>query len=83
MMKPRTRDYIAGLTSLDAFREIERNRWAVSPQCGGGWVIDDADWTPGGDDGDVIEIARTRGSLLDAVKMAIRNRDTGEVLARK
>lgn len=67
------------MTEAEAFREIERRRWAVSPQCGGGWVIDDTEWTPCGDDGDVIEIARTRGSLIDAVKMALK----GEVLKRK
>lgn len=67
------------MTKEEAFDLIEKRRWAVSPQHGGGWVIDDAEWTPGGDDGDVIEIARTRGSLVEAVQMAMR----GRVLKRK
>ncbi len=67
------------MTPNEAFALIEKNRWAISPQCNGGWVIDDSEPTPGGDDGDIIEIARTRGSLLDAVKMACN----GNVLARK
>lgn len=69
------------LTEADALRIIERERWAVSPQCGGGWVIDGAEY--GQDDADVIELARTRGSLLEAIKEAVRNDETGNVLARK
>lgn len=67
------------MTEREAFALIEKNRWAVSPQCNGGWVIDDSMPTPGGDDGDIIEIARTRGSLIDAVKMA----SEGQILAVK
>ena len=62
-----------------AFKLIEEKRWAVVPQCGGGWVVEDADLMPGGDDGDIIEIARTRGTLMDAILMACE----GQVLARK
>lgn len=65
------------LSAEQALTEIEKNRWAVSPQCGGGWVIDGESW--GMDDADVIELARTRGSLIDAVEMAMK----GEVLAVK
>lgn len=58
------------MTKEEAFSLIEKNRWAVSPQCGGGWVIDTASAMSMAGDADVLEIARTRGSLLDAVKMA-------------
>lgn len=69
------------LTDAEALWVIERKRWGVSPQCGGGWVIDGVQWNQ--DDGDVIELARTRGTLRDAVQMAIRNDENGVVLARK
>ena len=67
------------MTKEEAFNLIEKHRWAISPQCGGGWVIDDSSPIGQSGDADVIEIARTRGSLVDAVKMA---RD-GNILAVK
>lgn len=61
---------------------VEHYKWAISPQTGGGWVIDGAEPTGGGDS-DIIELARTRGTIRDAVKMAMRNQAAGKVLAVK
>lgn len=58
------------MTKEEAFNLIEKNRWAISPQCNGGWVIDTAEPESMAGDASILEIARTRGSLLDAVKMA-------------
>lgn len=69
------------LTDAEALWVIERKRWAVSPQCNGGWVIDGAQMYE--DDGDVIELARNRGTLREAVQMALRNDEAGIVLQRK
>ncbi len=71
------------LTEAEALWVIERKRWAVSPQCNGGWVIDDSSSNGDAGDADVIEIARTRGSLMDAVKMALRNDEAGTFLQSK
>lgn len=50
---------------------IEHYRWGVSPQQNGGWVIEGSSPT-GGDDAEVVELARTRGNLLAAVLIALR-----------
>jgi hypothetical protein len=50
---------------------IEHYRWGVSPQQNGGWVIEGSSPT-GGDDAEVVELARTRGNLRAAVLMALR-----------
>ncbi len=56
------------MTDTETLNLIEHCRWAVSPQVGGGWVIE-------GDDGSgeqEIELARTRESLGEAVRTALR-----------
>ncbi|QRY69155.1 hypothetical protein JVX98_13100 [Ensifer sp. PDNC004] len=60
-----------GVKPLEAelLRLAEKHRWAISPQVGGGWVIETADWH--GDDGSEREIARTRKSLVDALRQAV------------
>jgi hypothetical protein len=45
------------------------HNWVVSPQVGGGWVVSRAYGSVGGDY-DEIEMARTRGSLRDALDLA-------------
>jgi hypothetical protein len=50
---------------------IEHYKWAVLPQTGGGWVVEE------GDDDEAHELVRIRGSLRDAVKAAL-----GTVAAR-
>ncbi|MBK3776338.1 hypothetical protein GAY31_19650 [Azospirillum brasilense] len=52
---------------------IEKNRPAISPLCGGGWVVELADVGP--EDGQEYEVARTRGSLREAIKDAARYPD--------
>ena len=42
---------------------IEHRHWAISPQTGGGWVIDGSGYDAMAGDGDVLELARTRGLL--------------------
>lgn len=67
----------------DVLRLIEQERWAVSPQQGGGWVIDTSSEISEAGDADVLEIARTRGSLTQAVQMAWANASVGKVLKVK
>lgn len=50
---------------LDA---MQASRWAISPQCNGGWVIEG---DTGGEDADVFEIVRTRGDIREAIRNAI------------
>ncbi|WP_306049150.1 hypothetical protein [Oceaniradius stylonematis] len=57
---------------------IEQHHWAVSPQAGGGWVIDTSY------DGEAVhEIARTRGTLLEAVDIAEEAQRAGRYLREK
>ena len=56
------------MTDTAALNLIELYRWAVTPQVGGGWIIE-------GDDGSgeqEIELARTRKSLRETVRAALR-----------
>lgn len=61
-----------GLLARDAtrLRAIERGEWAVAPQVGGGWVIEQTEAPGISGDAQEEEIARTRGSLGDAIDMA-------------
>lgn len=52
---------------------IEKNKPAISPQCSGGWVIEGADVGP--EDGQEYEMARTRGTLREAIQAAARYPD--------
>lgn len=52
--------------ACDLLEAIERNRWAVEPQVGGGWVI------TGGDDEQEEELHRSRLGLRMAVQAALR-----------
>jgi len=61
-------------TDTERLAWIEKRQIAVLPQCNGGWVVED------GDGEDVIELARTRGTLREAIDMAIDGR--GEVAIR-
>lgn len=70
------------MTKEEAFDLIQMRRWSVAPQFGGGWVID-AKGTCNGDDYDVHEIARTRGTLLTAIEMADASEKDGRVLQVK
>lgn len=65
------------MTDTEILDLVQHYQWAISPQTGGGWVIDD------GEDEDIIELARNRGSLRDAIKMALRNKAAGRHLAIK
>ena len=56
------------LSDTEALDLIQHYRWAVLPQCGGGWVVEGDDGTEDG----VRELARTRGQLREAVGMAMR-----------
>lgn len=47
---------------------IEHYKWSVAPQTGGGWVIEMSD---GNDDPSEIELARTRGTLREAIRLAL------------
>lgn len=58
------------MTDTEMLSLIEHYRWSVMPQCNGGWVIETDD---GADDPEVVELARMRGSLRDAVKQAMRS----------
>jgi hypothetical protein len=51
------------------FSIAEERKWSITPQVGGGWIIETAD--DYGDDGQEREIARTRGSLTAALMEAI------------
>jgi len=62
---------------------IQHYRWGVSPQTGGGWVIDGSGYDEMAGDGDVLELARTRGSLREAIVMAMKNQAAGCILQRK
>jgi hypothetical protein len=57
---------------------IQHNRFAISPQCGGGWVIETSSAETQDGDADVLEVARTRGDIRDAIRTAIRNLTTGD-----
>jgi hypothetical protein len=49
----------------------EKNRWALFPQTGGGWIVQTADCY--GDDGQEREIARTRATLAEALADAVED----------
>lgn len=71
------------MTETEAFAAIEKRRWAVYPQQGGGWVIDGGPSPDISGDADVWEIARTRGSLVTACEMAKAREDAGRPLKVK
>lgn len=71
------------MTKEEAFDLIVRRRWAVSPQQGGGWVIDGGPSPDISGDADVWELARTRGSLVEAVERARVREDAGRHLKVK
>lgn len=47
----------------------EQNKWAITPQVGGGWIVETAD--DYGDDGQERELVRTRKSLTAALMEAV------------
>lgn len=47
---------------------VQRRALAISPQCGGGWVIEDS--VSLGDDAQEFDLVRTRGSLIEALREA-------------
>ncbi|TLX16124.1 hypothetical protein [Rhizobium sp. MHM7A] len=49
----------------------EQHRWAITPQVGGGWIIETAD--DYGDDGQERELVRTRKSLTAALMEAVED----------
>jgi hypothetical protein len=61
------------MSDADIIAWIEKNRPAISPQCGGGWVIEGSD--DGHDDGQEYEMARTRGTLRETIQAAMRYPD--------
>lgn len=48
---------------------VEQKGWSITPQVGGGWIVETSDCY--GDDGQEREIARTRGSLTSALMEAV------------
>lgn len=47
---------------------VDREGWAISPQCGGGWVVEASEGN--GDDAETVELYRGRDGLLQALREA-------------
>ena len=75
--------FVEKLSDTQLLDAVEKNDWAVSPQCGGGWVIDGGSSPYMAGDADIHELARTRGTLRDAIREAIHNDADGKILAVK
>lgn len=59
------------MSDTEALDLISHYGWAVIPQVGGGWVVEGAGMV-GLDDADVVELARTREPLREAIRLAMR-----------
>jgi hypothetical protein len=57
------------LTELMAL--VEKHKWAIFPQTGGGWIVETADCY--GDDGQEREIVRTRKTLIETLWEAVED----------